>query len=78
MLNARHWPRVLRGGSVLGDSLLSCSHAGCNLGGGSVQVHLFLGFMITLGRSLGQFYTMLCCRTGGCVTECSVWVTWLG
>ncbi len=54
MLNARHWPRVLRGGSVLGDSLLSCSHAGCNLGGGSVQVHLFLGFMITLGRSRGS------------------------
>ena len=57
---------------MLGDSLLSCSYVGYNLGGSSVGAHLFLGFIITLRRSLRQFYTVLGYRTRGCVTECSM------
>ena len=45
---------IYREGAVLGDSLLSCSYTGCDLGGSNIGTYLFLGFMITLK----QFYTV--------------------
>ena len=46
-------PRDMQG-ELYQEAACSCSHVGCDLGGGNIRTHLFLGFMI----ALEQFYTV--------------------